>query len=74
MWAKWVMYQCIHNVHLWNDWSKVTYSLLHGSSVQKSCKNLCIIEAKEQSANLSIFIHCNKDKVGKKKGSNKQNI
>ena len=29
------MYQCILNVPLWNDWSKVTYSQVHGSSVLK---------------------------------------
>ena len=27
------MYQCILNVPLWNDWSKVTYSQVHGSPV-----------------------------------------
>ena len=30
------MYQCILNVPLWNDWSKVTYSQVHGSPVLKT--------------------------------------
>ena len=30
------MYQCILNVLLWNDWSKVTYSQVHGSPVLKT--------------------------------------
>ena len=31
------MYQCIIlNVPLWNDWSKVTYLQVHGSSVLKA--------------------------------------
>ena len=29
------MYQCILNVPLWNDWSKVKYSQVHGSLVLK---------------------------------------
>ena len=29
------MYQCILNVPLRNDWSKVTYSQVHGSPVLK---------------------------------------
>ena len=29
----WATYQCILNVPLWNDWSKVTYSQVHGSPV-----------------------------------------
>ena len=31
----WVMYQCILNVPLWNDWSKVTHSQVHGSQLFK---------------------------------------
>ena len=30
------MYQCILNVPLWNNWSKVTYSQVHGSPVLKA--------------------------------------
>ena len=30
------MYQCILNVPLRNDWSKVTYSEVHGSPVLKA--------------------------------------
>ena len=30
------MYQCILNVPLWNDWSKVTYPQVHGSPVLKA--------------------------------------
>ena len=30
------MYQCILNVPLWIDWSKVTYSQVHDSSVLKT--------------------------------------
>ena len=30
------MYQCILNVPLWNDWSKVTYSQIHGPPVLKT--------------------------------------
>ena len=30
------MYQCILNVILWNDWSKVTHSQVHGSPVLKA--------------------------------------
>ena len=30
------MYQCILNVPLWNDWSKVTYSQVNGSLVLKT--------------------------------------
>ena len=30
------MYQCILNVPLWNDWSKVTYSQVHGPPVRKA--------------------------------------
>ena len=33
------MYQCILNVlnvYLWNDWSKLTYSQVHGSPVLKA--------------------------------------
>ena len=30
------MYQCILNVPLWNDWSKVTHSQVHGSPVLKA--------------------------------------
>ena len=29
------MYQCILNIPLWNDWSKVKYSQVHGSLVLK---------------------------------------
>ena len=29
----WAMYQCISNVHRWNDWSKVIYLQVHGFSV-----------------------------------------
>ena len=29
------MHQCILNVPLWNDWSKVIYSQVHGSPVLK---------------------------------------
>ena len=35
-WKFWAMYQCILNVPLWNDWSKVTYSQVHGSPVLKA--------------------------------------
>ena len=31
-----IMHQCILNVPLWNDWSKVTYSQVHGSPVFKA--------------------------------------
>ena len=31
-----IMYQCILNVPLWNDWSKVTYSQVYGSPVLKA--------------------------------------
>ena len=27
------MYQCIVNTPLWNDWSKIAYSQVHGSPV-----------------------------------------
>ena len=42
------MYQCILNVPLWNDWSTVTYSQVHGSPVLKapSFKSLSWISAK----------------------------
>ena len=30
------MYQCVLNVPLWNDWSKVTYSQVQGSPVHKA--------------------------------------
>ena len=30
------MYQCILNVPLWNDWSKVTYSQVQGYPVLKA--------------------------------------
>ena len=30
------MYQCILNVPLWNNWSKVTYSQVHGSPVRRT--------------------------------------
>ena len=30
------MYQCILNIPLWNDWSKVTYSQVRGSPVLKA--------------------------------------
>ena len=30
------MYQCILSVRLWNDWSKVTYSQVHGIPVLKA--------------------------------------
>ena len=41
------MHQCILNVPLWNDWSKVTYSQVHGSPVLKalSLKSLNWISA-----------------------------
>ena len=41
------MYQCILNVPLWNDWSKVLYSQLHGSPVLKalSFKSLSLMSA-----------------------------
>ena len=32
----WVMYHCILNVPLWNNWSKVTYSQVRGSQVLKA--------------------------------------
>ena len=32
----WAMYQCILNVFLWNDWSKVTNSQVHGSPLLKA--------------------------------------
>ena len=32
----WAMYQCILNITLWNDWSKVTYSQAHGYAVLKA--------------------------------------
>ena len=32
----WAMYQCILNLPLWNDSSKVTYSQVHGSPVLKA--------------------------------------
>ena len=30
------MYQCIFHVPLWNDWSKITYSQVHGSPVHEA--------------------------------------
>ena len=41
------MYQCILNVPLGNDWSKVTYSQVHGSPLLKalSLKSLSWISA-----------------------------
>ena len=30
------MHQCILNVPMWNNWSKVTYSQVHGSPVLKA--------------------------------------
>ena len=32
----WAMYQCMLNVPLWNDLSKVTYLQVHGSPVLKT--------------------------------------
>ena len=36
VWKFWAMYQCILNVSLWNEWSKVTYSQEHGSPIVKA--------------------------------------
>ena len=43
----WAMYQCIINITVWNDWSKVTYSQVHGSPVLRtlSFKSLSWISA-----------------------------
>ena len=32
----WALYQCMLNVPLLNDWSKVKYSQVHGSPVLKA--------------------------------------
>ena len=48
------MCQCILNVSLWNDWSKVTYSQVHGFPVLKalSFKNLNWISATKSAHSL----------------------
>ena len=55
------MYQCILNVPLWNDWSKVTYSQVHGSPVLKalSFKSLSWISATTFVTVVTTFVTFN---------------